>query len=56
MMRLMKEIGGMAYGIPPSPVQPALQPATATRTAPPGMKWILAPVDDPSTPEPELEQ
>jgi len=54
MMRLMKELGGMVYGIPPSQsAQPAPQPVQPTRTAPAGMKWILAPTDDPSTPQPE---
>lgn len=54
-LRLLKELGGMAYGFPPSqPVHPAPQPIQPTRTAPPqGMKWILVPTDDPSKPQPE---
>jgi hypothetical protein len=47
MLRLMRDLGGMAYGMPPA------QSAQPTRTAPAGMKWILAPKDDPSEPQPE---
>lgn len=55
-LRLLKDLGGMAYGFPPSQsVQPAPQPIqpTALPPAPAGKKWILSPVDDPSTPQPE---
>lgn len=55
-LRMLRDMGGMAYGIPPSQsVQPAPQPIqpTALPPAPAGKKWILSPVDDPSTPQPE---
>ena len=48
-LRAAKDIGAMFYGIPPSQSAPA-QPA-----APAGMKWILAPKDQPSTPKLETE-
>ena len=47
--RALSDIGRMMYGIPPSQSAPS-QPA-----APAGMKWILAPVDQPSTPKLETE-
>jgi len=63
MLKLMKELGGMAYGIPPAQsVQQApqsMQPSPRTvpgvmlQTPPQGMKWILAPTDNPSKPQPE---
>lgn len=55
-LRLIRDLGGMAYGMPPvQSVQPApqiMQPA-ALPTPPAGKKWILAPKDDPSEPQPE---
>jgi len=48
------DIARMMKGFPPSEsVQPAPQPIQPTRTVPAGMKWILAPKDDPSEPQPE---
>lgn len=47
-IKILRDIGGMAYGIPPAQSAP---PATA----PAGMKWILAPKDSPSQPQPEIE-
>lgn len=46
-LKLLRDLGGMAYGMPPA------QSAQPTRTSPAGMKWILAPKDDPSEPQPE---
>lgn len=48
-LKALRDIGAMMYGIPPSQSAPA-QPA-----APAGMKWILAPKDQPSTPKLETE-
>lgn len=48
-LKILRDIGGMAYGMPPS------QPAAPPSTPPSGMKWILAPKDSPSQPQPEIE-
>jgi len=47
--RALSDIGRMMYGIPPS------QSAPAQPTAPAGMKWILAPIDQPSKPKLQTE-
>lgn len=47
--RALSDIGRMIYGIPPS------QSAPAQPTAPAGMKWILAPVEQPSKPKLQTE-
>lgn len=62
-LKLLRDLGGMAYGMPPmqsvqQPMQPVMiapqpvQPA-ALPAPPAGKKWILAPKDDPSEPQPE---
>lgn len=54
------QLAGRMYGVPLPPAQPAATtpaPSTAPgvplQAPPPGMKWTLAPKDDPSTPQTE---
>ena len=64
LMKLGTQIGGMMYGIPPTqaplspiaaPAAPQPKPGVILQTPPEGQKWILAPIDNPSIPQPEQE-
>lgn len=48
-LKLMRDLGGMVYGIPPA------QPAAPPSSPPAGKKWVLVPKDEPSKPQPEQE-
>lgn len=49
-LQAIRDLAAMMHGFAPS--QPSVSPPAST---PPGMKWILAPSDVPSSPQPETE-